>query len=506
MTDLDTDHSFLASEDVSQFVGKNASCGPRLIRNRRRYKNRPWSHGLAWPCLALLLSLSSVGYAASETVSATTDDLSTYTAIPNVRPNVSFLRIFGATGTATNVEIRSFGNQTGREYTTKPLRIPILANASPQQFVPALDDAASLAGAGRITPEGPDTTVTLYVRNTDSAVTSLYQLVTYNPTTQILENASVCSYNSRTPDLSILNHVALNVHTSLIPSYVSMIGITNPASVARTIQIAAYYSDTGETVVNYSGYTATVPAASTIRIPYSEIAGAAFNSPDHPHVDLVMYEGDSLALPFSAMLSHSVVNVLTGVESNLTQLCPIAPPPATGTPTGPTDPSPDPINCPLARTGANSQAIIQEILYNYTASCPADRDWPADKSTPGYLSPDSGADGRIATPDDVDWWKVDLVAGNRYDFNFRPGNFDLSNRRMALRDPNGVPIPGALVATHITTTATGAKYDPQTTFLYQATVTGTYYIEVSAALEGALPNLEGNAGTTGKYQLQVVSR
>ncbi|MBY0510169.1 MAG: hypothetical protein K2P94_08430 [Rhodospirillaceae bacterium] len=488
---------------------KSNPATPQVARSRRRDDKHLVSNGIAWSCLALLLTASSVAFAEPEHTSATIDDLSTYTIIPNVKASGSFIRIFGSTNAATNIEIRSFGNKTGREYTTKPLQIRAPANASPHQYLAALDDAAALAGAGKLSPDGEDTAVTLYVRNTDPAVTGLYQHITYNQITQTLDNASVCSYNSRTPDLSILNRMALNVHTSLLPSHASFLSVTNPDSVPRVVSLVSYNAVTGVDVGQLPNFT--VPANSTVRFPATDLEtqGKPRAENSDYQVDVVLFQGagdtavDSKGLPkeITAVLSHTIINVATGVESNLTQICPIAPPPVPEkTPTGPVDPSPDPINCPLARVGANSKAIIQEILYNYTAACPADRDWPADKSTPGYLSPDSGANGRIATPTDVDWWKVDLVAGGRYDLKFLPENADLSNRRMALRDPNGVPIPGALLVAHQN------KFLSDYGFLYQATVTGTYYIEVSAATDGAVPNAEGNPGTTGRYQLQVVAR
>lgn len=464
----------------------------------------PIKRGASLVCLALLLSLSCAAFAEPERASATTDDLSTYTIIPSVKPGISFIRIFGSTTAATNFEIRSFGVKTGREYTTKPLQIRVPANASPQHYLTALDDAATLAGAGKISPDGEDTAVTLYVRNTDPAVTGLYQYVTYSQTTQTLENASVCSYNSRTPDLSILNRVALNVHTSLIPSHASFLSVTNPDAVPRVVSLVSYNSVTGVDIGQLPNFT--IPANSTVRIPAAvlETQGKPRADNSDYQVDVVLFQGNGDAtdskgpLPLTAVLSHTMINVATGVESNLAQVCPIAPPPVPEkTPTGPADPSSDPINCPLIRTNANSQAIIMEITGSPTCG---ERDWTADKNTYGYLSPDSGADGRIATPTDVDWWKVDLVAGGRYDLKFLPTNADLSNRRMALRDPNGVPIPGALLVAHQN------KFLSDYGFLYQATVTGTYYIEVSAATDGAVPNAEGNPGTTGRYQLQVVAR
>ncbi len=397
------------------------------------------------------------------------DDLSTYTPVMNVVPGTSYIRLYSLEGSDATFQLRAFGNKTGRELPAQSVVVP--ANAVKQQFMPPSMRASS--------PE--DEAVTVYVKGSRAGLdlAGVFQHVKFNGATGEFENMSVCSLNPAfVSSFSYINSVMLDVHTSVIPGYTSYVSIVNQDSkTSHTYNLTVKDSGTGLLLGNAQ---VTVAAGATYKQSFAEIAKLIGFVPaaDQPHVSIQVISTDGGP---SVLTSHTVVNDATGTEINMSTVCPIYPTAAVsvGSGSGSGFGSADVCNPKDSPTTLHSEFVAG------MTSCGI-QDWSADRTTQGRICVDCGADGFINQPNDVDWWKVNLVKGSTYIIGLRgQQNNGITNGTpilagsVVVRNPAGIPIPGASASANNKTDKNAHGLPVFTYVQYTATETGTFYVEVS---------------------------
>lgn len=99
---------------------------------------------------------------------------------------------------------------------------------------------------------------------------------------------------------------------------------------------------------------------------------------------------------------------------------------------------------------------------------------PANTSTTATLAVGGSVDSLLDTVGDRDWFRIELVAGQRYTFNIGPtGSGDVLDSYLRLRDASG-----ALLAENDDISTSGGNYFSRISFT--ATSSGTFYLDVGA--------------------------
>ncbi len=128
--------------------------------------------------------------------------------------------------------------------------------------------------------------------------------------------------------------------------------------------------------------------------------------------------------------------------------------------------------------------IPQSVNYTVLVKDGADDDYTANTSTTGKLEIEGKATGVLGTANDVDWFAVDLTAGNSYAF-FGGADNELS---LGLYDASGSPVTGAYGIEKVGFTAISS---------------GRYYLSVSGGAAGVyslrsfVDDYSANTSTTG---------
>lgn len=446
----------------------------------------------------LALSSTSVAMAASETPRET--------LIPNVLPGISYIRLFGSSYEApTTFRVTTIGAVTGREYKVHDYVVQpgLVEQISPVHLTNPNDP-----------PLVVDTTFLVKVKGMRKGlvdIAGLYQHVRFNTQTRILENMSECSFSQRANDLGFYRGYYVdqgrflpNLHTSSLVGYDSYISITNQDAVARTFQMAAWDSSTGVPGTRrLDGYLLaeeiTIPARSTRKVPWKslETKHGWQPGPAQMHVNLrvghVFREGEP-AYHGTAIVTHTVQDTASHVETNLAQYCPVEGVSITPNPI-------TPANLPSTRVSNANCSKNSEISYT---PCNSFIDHPGDSTTTagldGDFTPSGGvgsgahANGQIYPAGGIDRYKVRLEKGGAYVVYATPSGFSTMTQNRAdevfdaplgkvtirLLDAGGQPVPLQLWE---------QNRDGRT--VLTPTITSDYYLEVSAA----------DGESTGGYQV-----
>lgn len=159
---------------------------------------------------------------------------------------------------------------------------------------------------------------------------------------------------------------------------------------------------------------------------------------------------------------------------------------------------------------------MAELIGDYTGMDTADKDFPANTSTPGLVETGWKDYGVISQAGDVDWFKVNVTGGQQYRFSIEANSTfnGLFDPQLSIYDANG-----ALVATAVTGQGFQSKYIDITpaasTSLFLAasgpdTLTGNYILTVpigttAASSGGGTSNPGTITGNTGNDVLTATS-
>ena len=244
--------------------------------------------------------------------------------------STSYLRLFGGVGAATSTfTIRVVSTTTGAVLGS--VLIPVPKHASPQySFATILSMAHATTAA--------DHGYAFYIQNPET--TSGYQHVTFNGTSGLFENASICSYPL---NLSIAasypSLVVTNVHTDkLSTGYPAQIDIHNYWNAASTFGVYVYDAGTVDsttgsirtdagTSVGFTRYT--VGANASLSLAFTKIQqdiGWTTNA-SQLHANIIVTDITNQA-PVE-VINVAILNTQLGGTINMSTTCAVNAPPAT---------------------------------------------------------------------------------------------------------------------------------------------------------------------------------
>jgi hypothetical protein len=243
--------------------------------------------------------------------------------------STSFLRLYGGFVSATSSFSVQIVNATNGANLGNAVTINVPKNASPQF---AFGTLLGMAGAAQTT----DHNYALYIRNTEA--TSGYQHVTFNGTSGLFENVSVCPRPLNEAALaSSVSLVATNLHTDQLGAdYPSQIDIHNYWNAAVTYGVYVYDAGTadGTTGAIRAGSGAamgsklyTIPANSTLSLAFTQIQQAinwATNN-NQLHANIIVTEASNQAP--TETLTTTVITKRYGGAVNMSLACAVNPAP-----------------------------------------------------------------------------------------------------------------------------------------------------------------------------------
>ena len=242
--------------------------------------------------------------------------------------STSYIRLFGGVGSANSTfTIRVVSTTTGATLGTAVINVP--KNASPQFSFATI---MSLARATTAADHG----YAFYIQNPEK--TSGYQHVTFNGTSRLFENASICTYPL---DLSVAatypSLVVTNVHTDKLTDFPAQIDIHNYWNAASTFGVYVYDAGTADsasgviragsgTLVGSKSYT--VGANASLSLAFTKIEQDIGWTPTDPqlHANIIVTDASNQA-PVE-VVNVAIVTPLGG-SVNMSTTCSVNPPPAT---------------------------------------------------------------------------------------------------------------------------------------------------------------------------------
>jgi len=233
------------------------------------------------------------------------------TAIVGLDAQASFVRFanFREDGPVRNyVEIYSLDQQR----TLGRFEFDVPAKASIQMSYLAIVGAARLDYSELA---GQD--VVLYVQN--GREKQIWQHVAYDAAADTLINLSVCSY-APAVDYIPVGNVLLNLHTSVVPRFMSLVSIHNFADQAGDFDANVYDARNGRLL-------GTVPLTLAARSTFNEsalwfeqqVGLRPTRDQAHINVELVPTSNPEAKV----IVAHAAVNTITGQAANLSATCPI---------------------------------------------------------------------------------------------------------------------------------------------------------------------------------------
>ncbi len=211
-------------------------------------------------------------------------------------------------GTTATVSATLIGSPSARNYGTTQVSIP--NNASRQIPITQLMTEVGLIGL-----LSPDDRLAVYLQSGNEPVA--VQHVLFNATSRFFENLSSCLDSS----FSDGNSALINIHTSRIADYTSIITIHNFGATETTYDIDVFNAESGASL---GRVPVTVPANATFEQPFSYFENQ-ISIPATPP----MYHANLEAFPRSgartASITHTVYNSQFSSYVNLTSFCTIAP-------------------------------------------------------------------------------------------------------------------------------------------------------------------------------------
>jgi hypothetical protein len=224
-----------------------------------------------------------------------------------VAGNTSYLRIVNGDDFNYPTTVTVVGGPNGTVYGSATISVP--PGASPQYDIYSI-----LAAANASTLRNGDTYYTLYLRNVGDVG---FQHVIYNSQNAFFENASVCTYVDGI-SYGTLNQVAINVHTTRIPTYPSFAFVHNYLSSNVAMAVDIYDASTGTLKGTYSGVAA--PNA-TYALPMADLEAAIGWVPtvSQPHANILVRS--STGSTSYALVGQNILNERLSAFLNMTNFC-----------------------------------------------------------------------------------------------------------------------------------------------------------------------------------------
>jgi hypothetical protein len=222
--------------------------------------------------------------------------------------NTSYVRFFNENSFTSITSVTLVGNASGTIYGVTNVTVP--SGASPQY---SIYDLAAAAGAGP--PFGADVTYSLYLRNGDT--NSGFQHVIYNSFSGFFENVSICTYLPGY-NYSNLNQAAMNVHTTSIPNYPSLVLIHNYLNFSVTMNLDVYDARTGAFRGRFSG-TAAANGGYAMPMSYIQQQIGWSPGPTDYHANILVTSPDTTG--FYALVGQNIFNSQLSTYINMSQIC-----------------------------------------------------------------------------------------------------------------------------------------------------------------------------------------
>lgn len=247
-------------------------------------------------------------------------------------PISSYFRFFNGNTSTSTFTVTIVGSQSGTAY-GQPFTIQIPARAAPQYSLGTLLTMAGASGAGAGTANN-DTSFAVFIKNPDTSAG--YQHVTYNGTTTLFENNSVCNKGLLSAALlSVTNqNVLTNIHTSRLGGYPSVIYLFNSSSAALSVPVQIYDAGIlggadGRTLSTGAGAligstTIQIPANTTVTKNFTDLQTAVNWTPttSQLHANLVVPQPSNSGSSVNpVILAHSIFNATLGGSINMTAGC-----------------------------------------------------------------------------------------------------------------------------------------------------------------------------------------
>jgi hypothetical protein len=230
--------------------------------------------------------------------------------------NLSYIRFVNLNGFATQSEIHVVGFPSATEYAVFFHDEP--AYSSRQR---SITEVLQLAGLSSNPLQSGDTGISIYLKN--SNFLTGFQHVTYNSANQFFENLSICTY-ARELEYPFMNAAVVNVHTSILPTFPSLIHLHNRDDVSRTFRVRVTDSNNGATL-GFVNMQAT--ANTTYQLPNTWFQQQASFTPNSSqfHMNLIFdtTSGGTVSAPPNWNLGHFVLNQTFNAYFNLTTFCSI---------------------------------------------------------------------------------------------------------------------------------------------------------------------------------------
>lgn len=243
--------------------------------------------------------------------------------------STSYLRLFGGVGAATSTfTIRVVSTTTGAALGSALISVP--KYASPQYSFATI---LSLTHATTAADHG----YAFYIQNAES--TSGYQHVTFNGTSNLFENASICAYPlNQSVAAAYPSLVVTNVHTDKLAAFPAEIDIHNYWNAASTFGVYVYDAGTADgatgairtdagTLVGSKQYT--IGANASLNLDFAKIEqdiGWATNASQF-HANVIVTDITNQA-PVE-VINVAIVNTKLGGTINMSTTCAVNAPPAT---------------------------------------------------------------------------------------------------------------------------------------------------------------------------------
>ncbi len=225
----------------------------------------------------------------------------------------SFIRFYNGSSSSTTFNITVVNTSNGITAGTGTVVVP--AYASPQYPVlqPSTGDPSVFGQAGVTASSGA--TYALYIQNSNALAG--FQHVTFNSTSLLFENNSVCTTPISQQLASSNKLVLTNVHSSTFASnYPSSITIHNYASTSTVVTLTLRNAATGASI---GSYNQTISANGTLTLPETMIESQFAVGTPPLHFNLEITKSGGGTVPVTA--THTIYNSTLKGDINMAEAC-----------------------------------------------------------------------------------------------------------------------------------------------------------------------------------------
>jgi len=244
--------------------------------------------------------------------------------------SLSFIRLYNGSTTASTFNILVVNTNNGITMGAASIEVP--ANASPQYALtqPSGESIFSLAG---VAPSS-NANYALYIQNGNALAG--YQHVTFNPTSTLFENNSVCTTPLSAQMSANSRYVLTNLHSSAFAAYPSIVSIHNYSGTGINLTLSAFDAATGASLGQFNQ---SVGPNATLVLPETQMESQLVIPSLPQHINLEITNAAGGAAPIR--LAHAIRNAQLGGDINMAEACAVnaVPPTVVQVPVAPTVPT-----------------------------------------------------------------------------------------------------------------------------------------------------------------------